>query len=123
MISADGGKSKSGRCSILDMAEAKKILDLFEETFHHDEFTGRSGTFFAYEGLGSVNWHMVSKLLLAVRETILRFKDHPSVNALIERYVEIRAGLGFNKTPDRFGAFPTAPTRIRPRDREQNNRE
>jgi hypothetical protein len=93
----------------LVMAESKKILDLFEETFHHDEFTGRSGTFFAYEGLGSVYWHMVSKLLLAVQETILRFKDHPSVNALIERYVDIRAGLGFNKPPDRFGAFPTDP--------------
>ena len=31
------------------------------------EFTGRSGSFFAYEGLGSIYWHMVSKLLLAVR--------------------------------------------------------
>jgi hypothetical protein len=95
--------------SNLVIAESKKILDLFEETFHHDEFTGRSGTFFAYEGLGSVYWHMVSKLLLAVQETVLRFKDHPSANALVERYVDIRAGLGFNKTPERFGAFPTDP--------------
>ncbi len=40
------------------------ILDLFEATFVHHAFTGRSGTFFAYEGLGSIYWHMVSKLLL-----------------------------------------------------------
>ncbi|MCA9970053.1 MAG: hypothetical protein KC425_07555, partial [Anaerolineales bacterium] len=34
-------------------AERAAILDLFEETFNHHAFTGRSGTFFAYEGLGS----------------------------------------------------------------------
>jgi hypothetical protein len=101
----------------LVIAESKKILDLFEKTFHHDEFTGRSSTFFAYEGLGSVYWHMVSKLLLAVQETVLHFKDHPSANALIERYVDIRAGLGFNKTPDRFGAFPTDPYSHTPKGR------
>ncbi len=50
--------------------EFAQIELLFENTFHHDEFTGRSGTFFAYEGLGSIYWHMVSKLLLAVQETI-----------------------------------------------------
>ena len=50
--------------------ERERILELFEEVFHHDEFTGRSGTFFAYEGLGSIYWHMISKLLLAVQENI-----------------------------------------------------
>jgi hypothetical protein len=93
----------------LVVAEATQISILFEETFHHDEFTGRSGTFFAYEGLGSIYWHMVSKLLLAVQETIIRFKDQPLANELINRYFEIRAGLGFNKTPAEFGAFPTDP--------------
>src|SRR5690606_37600916 len=46
-------------------ADQTKVQALFEKTFHHSEFTGRSGTFFAYEGLGSVYWHMVAKLLLA----------------------------------------------------------
>ncbi len=90
-------------------AEAATVRALFEDAFHHDQFTGRSGTFFAYEGLGSIYWHMVSKLLLAVQETAIRFKHDPLANNLIERYFEVRAGLGFNKTPQHFGAFPTDP--------------
>ena len=90
-------------------AEAAKIEALFEDIFHHDEFTGRSGTFFAYEGLGSVYWHMVSKLLLAVQETILRTRHEPSTGALMEKYADIRKGQSFNKTPDVYGAFPTDP--------------
>jgi hypothetical protein len=90
-------------------AEAEKIKALFENVFHHNEFTGRSGTFFAYEGLGSVYWHMVSKLLLAVQETILRTRNEPSSGALMEKYADIRKGLGFNKAPDVYGAFPTDP--------------
>jgi hypothetical protein len=89
--------------------EGDKILTLFENIFHHDEFTGRSGTFFAYEGLGSIYWHMVSKLLLAVQETIFRTKDEPSVTELIKQYEDIRAGQSFNKTPESYGAFPTDP--------------
>ena len=41
------------------------MLDLFERLFDHESFTGRSGTFFGYEGLGCIYWHMVSKLRLA----------------------------------------------------------
>ncbi|MAS36282.1 MAG: hypothetical protein CL610_19920 [Anaerolineaceae bacterium] len=90
-------------------AEFRKIRALYESTFHHDEFTGRSGTFFAYEGLGSVYWHMVAKLLLAVQETALRFRGDAATDALREHYSDIRQGLGFNKTPDIYGAFPTDP--------------
>jgi hypothetical protein len=89
--------------------ESEQIKALFEDVFQHSEFTGRSGTFFAYEGLGSIYWHMVSKLLLAVQETILRTRDEPSRPALIERYADIREGLSFNKSPDIYGAFPTDP--------------
>jgi hypothetical protein len=85
------------------------IRAIFEGTFRHNEFTGRSSTFFAYEGLGSVYWHMVAKLLLAVQETALRFRCAPQATALLEKYFEIRQGLGFNKTPADFGAFPTDP--------------
>ena len=90
-------------------AEREKIEALFETTFHHDAFTGRSGTFFAYEGLGSVYWHMVSKLLLAVQETVLRTPYEPARSALMEMYRDIRRGQGFNKTVAEYGAFPTDP--------------
>jgi len=90
-------------------AEAAKIKTIFEELFHHNEFTGRSGTFFAYEGLGSIYWHMVSKLLLAVQETILRTRGESSTPALMEKYADIRKGLSFNKPPAIYGTFPTDP--------------
>jgi hypothetical protein len=89
--------------------DAEKIKALFENVFHHSEFTGRSGTFFAYEGLGSIYWHMVSKLLLAVQETILRTKGELSTPVLVEKYADIRKGLSFNKSPEVYGAFPTDP--------------
>ncbi|MFO7538799.1 MAG: hypothetical protein R6X32_12205, partial [Chloroflexota bacterium] len=89
------------------------ILDLFEETFNHRAFTGRSGTFFAYEGLGSIYWHMVSKLLLAVQECYRQAVAEPAaamtIEGLVAAYYDVRAGLGFNKTPAVYGAFPTDP--------------
>ncbi len=97
------------RFSNLNWQEAPIIEQLFEETFQHNQFTGRSGTFFAYEGLGSIYWHMVSKLLLAVQETIFRTRDEASTPGLIERYADIRAGQCFNKPPLEYGAFPTDP--------------
>jgi hypothetical protein len=94
-------------------AEYDSILELFENVFDHASFTGRSGTFFAYEGLGSIYWHMVSKLLLAVQETLLRARaqgeSSSTVEALIDTYYDIRSGIGFNKPPDVYGAFPTDP--------------
>lgn len=97
------------RFTTLIQAEADDVRDLFEETFHHNEFTGRSGTFFAYEGLGSIYWHMASKLLLAVQDTALRFRHTPAGKALIASYMDIRRGLGFKKSPASFGAFPSDP--------------
>ena len=89
------------------------ILELFEKTFTHRAFTGRSGTFFAYEGLGSVYWHMVSKLLLATQECYQQAErdgeETAVITALATAYYDIRAGIGFNKTPDVYGAFPTDP--------------
>ena len=94
-------------------AERAVILDLFEHTFNHRAFTGRSGTFFAYEGLGSVYWHMVSKLLLAAQEcyqqAVADKADKAIIDALTEAYYDIRQGLGFNKSPAEYGAFPTDP--------------
>lgn len=89
------------------------VLDIYESVFNHKEFTGRSGTFYGYEGLNSIYWHMVSKLLLAVQEIIYQSvnrQEDPSVIArLIEHYFEIRAGIGLNKSPELYGAFPTDP--------------
>ncbi len=97
------------RYAAMVTAESARIKALFEDVFHHAAFTGRSGTFFAYEGLGSVYWHMVSKLLLAAQETALRARSEPSGAALMEAYFDIRRGLGFNKPPAVYGAFPTDP--------------
>jgi hypothetical protein len=101
--------SKKPQYARLVEADIEKIKALFEETFHHNEFTGRSGTFFAYEGLGSIYWHMVAKLLLVAQETVLRFRHEACAQALLERYTDIRQGFGFNKSADVFGAFPTDP--------------
>jgi hypothetical protein len=94
-------------------AERDFILELFETTFNHRAFTGRSGTFFAYEGLGSIYWHMVSKLLLAALEcyqqALGQGADTAVIEALAIAYYDIRAGIGFNKTPEVYGAFPTDP--------------
>lgn len=93
--------------------ESDAFLTLFENLFNHAAFTGRSGTFFAYEGLGSIYWHMVSKLLLAVQETVLRTSSSgasdATLHALMDCYEDVRAGIGFNKPPDVYGAFPTDP--------------
>ncbi|MGR5206855.1 hypothetical protein ACP3VU_02050 [Vibrio sp. PNB23_22_6] len=86
---------------------------LYEEVFNHKAFTGRSGTMFGYEGLGSIYWHMVSKLLLAVQENYLVAREldanSEETQKLAEYYYRVRAGIGFNKTPENYGAFPTDP--------------
>jgi hypothetical protein len=93
--------------------EQHLLLDTFEEVFDHKSFTGRSGTFFGYEGLGSIYWHMVSKLLLAVMEYCLKAieesEDKAIIGRLIDHYYEINAGIGVHKSPELYGAFPTDP--------------
>lgn len=92
--------------------EKNEILSLYEKTFNHKSFTGRSGTFYAYEGIGSIYWHMVSKLLLAVQENFqkaLSAKNEQGAKKLGAHYYKIRAGLSFNKTPEIYGAFPIDP--------------
>jgi hypothetical protein len=56
----------------IDDDERARISALYEEVFDHQSFTGRSGTFYKYEGLGCIYWHMVSKLLVAVQEVLDR---------------------------------------------------
>lgn len=91
-------------------AERQSLLDLYEQLFHHHAFTGRSGSFYKYEGLGSIYWHMVSKLLVAVGETIEQALAEHADEAVIERlkaqYAAIREGIGAHKTPAEYGSFP-----------------
>jgi len=93
--------------------ESKLVLNIFEEVFNHKAFTGRSGTFFGYEGLGSIYWHMVSKLLLAVQENcLIAVQNNESevlIGKLFDHYYEIQAGVGVHKSPELYGAFPTDP--------------
>ncbi len=103
----------SSKYGALVNKERGLILEIFEEVFDHKSFTGRSGTFFGYEGLGSIYWHMVSKLLLAVMEccksAIEQQADKKIVQGLMRHYHEINEGIGVHKSPELYGAFPTDP--------------
>ena len=87
-------------------AELAAVAGLWEAVFAHREFTGRSGSFFAFEGLGSIYWHMVAKLLLAVQECHGRSAGEPR-GRLASAYHGVRDGLGFRKTAAEYGAFPS----------------
>jgi len=93
--------------------EKEALLHVFEELFDHKSFTGRSGTFFGFEGLGSIYWHMVSKLALAVQEvlwdSIHKQADPEVTESLRKHYYDVVDGIGAQKTPNAYGAFPTDP--------------
>jgi hypothetical protein len=97
----------------LPPGETARILAVYEHVFDHQSFTGRSGTFYKYEGLGCIYWHMVSKLLLAVQEVLDRAgcagEDAAVVERLRSHYHEIREGIGVHKPPELYGAIPTDP--------------
>ena len=100
-------------CAELIKRDNDGTIRAFERTFMHARFTGRSGTMHKFEGLGSVYWHMVSKLLLAVQETVFRTVDsgaqHDQLQRLIAHYRRVREGLGYRKSPAEFGAIPHEP--------------
>ena len=89
------------------------LTELYETVFDHQSFTGRSGGMFGFEGLGCIYWHMVSKLLLAVQENYFSARqqqaDENTCRQLGQLYYRVREGIGFNKTPLEYGAFPTDP--------------
>ncbi len=93
--------------------EKELIMDIYESVFDHQSFTGRSGTFYKYEGLGCIYWHMVSKLLLAVQETFFKAVETDinisALTKLKDYYYMIREGIGSHKSPELYGAFPTDP--------------
>jgi hypothetical protein len=89
------------------------LAALYEDVFNHQSFTGRSGGMFGFEGLGCIYWHMVSKLLLAVQENFFDALERGDNLATCQRlgklYYRVRQGLGFNKSPSEYGAFPADP--------------
>ena len=99
--------------------ESESLFSLYESVFNHKSFTGRSGTFFGYEGLGSIYWHMVSKLLLANYEVVSKAIELGEakkwIDRLIDHYYKIYNGIGPKKSPELYGAFPTDPYSHTPR--------
>ncbi|MDX2415815.1 MAG: hypothetical protein QNK33_11545 [Bacteroidales bacterium] len=93
--------------------EGADLVSLYESVFNHKSFTGRSGSFYKYEGLGSIYWHMVSKLLLAIGENICNANNNEkasnSFKNLTSFYYRVREGIGVHKSPDEYGAFPLDP--------------
>ncbi|MGN8225100.1 hypothetical protein [Gracilimonas sp. BCB1] len=104
---------KSSKYGSLAEKDEQLVLSIFEEVFNHKAFTGRSGTFFAYEGLGSIYWHMVSKLHLAVYEVCEKAHSEEASERtrqqLGQHFDEIGKGIGIHKSPEQYGAFPTDP--------------
>ncbi len=102
-----------GSYEALVREEKERLLQVFEDVFDHKSFTGRSGTFYGYEGLGSIYWHMVSKLALAAQECCIKAIENREsaevIGRLKEHYYEINAGIGVHKSPELYGAFPTDP--------------
>ncbi len=105
-LSASGYRAEVDR-------DRSTVLALWEELFDHRSYTGRSGTFFGYEGLGCIYWHMVSKLRLAVIETHRQARARGASDAVLRRlanhYRDIRAGIGAAKSPADYGSFPIDP--------------
>jgi hypothetical protein len=93
--------------------DESKVLQIFESCFNHKAFTGRSGTFYGYEGLGSIYWHMVSKLHLAAYEVCEKASNSQEneivFKKLAKHFEEIGHGIGIHKSPALYGAFPTDP--------------
>jgi hypothetical protein len=93
--------------------ESKNVLQIFEDVFNHKAFTGRSGTFYGYEGLGSIYWHMVSKLHVAVSEmcesALNNHEKAEVIDSLASHFNEIGEGIGVHKSPQVYGAFSTDP--------------
>lgn len=93
--------------------QQQQVLAIYEQVFNHNAFTGRSNGMFGFEGLGCIYWHMVAKLLLAVAENyftaIEANASTEQIKSLGQYYYLIRQGIGFNKTPSEYGAFPCDP--------------
>lgn len=103
-----GGDGSSLQISSRDL---ELLEEVWECTFRHRRYLGRSTSFFAYEGLGSIYWHMVSKLAYAVARQCHEADRHGSAqfSRLREQFRDIYEGMWLHKSPEAYGAFPTDP--------------
>ena len=103
-------KSKMDSLSINEISIRNNILEIYDHTFKHRKYMGRSESMFGYEGINSIYWHMVSKLLLSIQESFFRFSDEyknsSQLHELGRLYYKVRSGLSWEKTADEYGAFP-----------------
>jgi hypothetical protein len=88
-------------------------ISTYEAVFGYHSYTGRSGSMYGYEGIGSIYWHMVAKLLVAIQDAAFGAihsggPDH-AVQRLVDGYRRVRAGMGFTKTAQEHGAIPIDP--------------
>jgi len=90
-----------------------ETVALYEQVFRHHSYTGRSSSMHAFEGIGSVYWHMVAKLLVGIQQTIGREADGEPLGEghekLVALYRKIRGGMGPKKSARSWGAIPTDP--------------
>ena len=104
--------AESETADLIDGHRAE-ILAAYEEVFDHRSFTGRSQSMYRYEGLGSIYWHMVSKLQFALSERLLDAvaggEPQAVVDEMFRHYGRVRAGLGSRKSVTVQGSFPTDP--------------
>ena len=90
-----------------------ETVALYEQVFRHHSYTGRSSSMHAFEGIGSVYWHMVAKLLVGIQQTMGREADGEPLGEghekLVALYRKIRGGMGPKKSARSWGAIPTDP--------------
>ena len=108
----DNCESHSALASLAVQHRAETVA-LYEEVFGHHSYTGRSSSMYAFEGIGSVYWHMVAKLLVGIQQTMGRVPGGEGADEGHERltnlYWKIRAGMGPKKLARSWGAIPTDP--------------
>jgi hypothetical protein len=94
-------------------AHRASVLEAYRHVFGHHSYTGRSGSMYGYEGIGSIYWHMVAKLLVAVQRSVLDAIAAGATAGTVDRlrtaYWRVRDGLGFNKPARVHGAIPLDP--------------
>lgn len=110
-VSKEPDRSGGPAAKPLTAKDLRLLEDLWEQTFKHRKYAGRSSSFFAYEGLGSIYWHMVSKLAAAVARLCLEADnpESPTSRTLAAQFREIHDGIWLHKSPETYGAIPTDP--------------
>ena len=94
-----------------------RIVEAYEQTFGHLEFTGRSGGMYGYEGIGCTYWHMNAKLLLAAFEVYADAAAKGATRRLRSPRSTTASGKAWASAsrPSTSAHSPRTPTPTRPR--------